>query len=334
MAINSNAKVYSVSWLLDQRKKGHMDTDISIQRQPVWNHQHQSNLILAMLNNVAIPNLWIERVVNEKGKSAGFRVIDGKQRTLTLVAYLNDAFPISAKKMRYVEADGIDITGKKYSQLPEEFQDKLREYQLTFSIMEPMFAEEREKVFFWLNQGIPVGDIQLIPSALGEVIMNDFVALCKHSFMVNKFKLTAPAIKNRDNLKLLIYYMILESGRDMGFSGKEVISFCDSIRAGEYVPNYEEVASILDYLDTAIEKKRAYLKLINMPIMMFVAKKAIDKGMEPNTFGERVDEFFHDVKTIPNHDYQIACMSGSAKKANIQQRVDLLSTILDTKKTK
>lgn len=329
MAIESNAKVHPVSWLLAERVKGRMDTDISLQRQPVWNHQHQSNLILAMLNNVSIPNLWIEKVLNDKGKVAGYTVIDGKQRTLTLVAYLNNAFPISTKKMRYTEADGIDITGKTFSQLPEEFQDKLKEYQLTFSIMEPMTEDEREKVFYWLNQGIPVGDIQLIPSALGEVIMKDFVALCKHPFMLEKFRLTAPAIKNRDNLKMILYYMILKSGRDMGFSGKEVISFCDNIRAAEFKPDYAEVESIFDYLDKAIEKKRAYLKLINMPSLMYVAKEAMDKGMEPPTFGEKVDNFFHDVKTGLNPDYQAACMSGSVKKANIQTRVELLSKILN-----
>jgi len=323
MAINSNPRTYSVDWLVKQRKDGKIDTDISIQRQAVWSHLHQSNLIVAILYNVPISNLWFEK----DGKGRTYKAIDGKQRTLTLCSYVADEFPLSPK-IRYGTVDGVDVTKMKFSELPEEFQKRILDYQLTVTLIDKMDAEERAIVFFMGNQSVPLTDVHFLPVVLGEELMNGFNQLCTRPFMLEKVRLTAPALRKRDDLKIMIQYLILKSGKEMGFSGKEIIQFCDEIRAGSIdVPN-DEIVELLSYLNNAFPDKRAYLKLINVPVIMYAAQKAKEKSMDPQEFGEKVDEFFLEVKEERNEEYSVAMRQGSAKKANVQARRDGILTIL------
>jgi len=322
MAINSNPRTYSVDWLVRQRADGKIDTDISIQRQAVWSHLHQSNLIVAILFNVPISNLWFER--DGKGK---FKAIDGKQRTLTLCSYVADEFPLSSK-IRYKMVDDVDVTGLKFSELPDELQKRIMDYQLSITVIEKMEAEERAIVFFMGNQSVPLTEVHFLPVVLGEEIMNDFNNLCTRPFMLEKMKLTVAARRKRDDLKLMIQYLILRSGRDMGFSGKEIIQFCDEIRAGNFAVPFDEIVELISYVNTAFPDKRAYLKLINVPIIMRVAQKAKAQGMDAKDFGEKIDEFFVDVKDGKNEEYSTACQAGSAKKANVQARLKSMMKVL------
>jgi hypothetical protein len=322
MAINSNIKVFPVSWLVDRRKEGSLDTDISIQRQAVWSHLHQSNLIAAMLNHVPISNLWLEKD-GKKNRNDKFKVIDGKQRTLTLTSYLADGFPLS-NKMRYKTVDGYDIVGKKFSELDYELKNRLQGFQLSFTIFDAMDADERALVFFMGNQCMPLNNVQFLPVVLGELIMDEFNELCVHPFMIDKIKFTTPALRKRDDLKLIVQYLILQSAQDIGFQGKEIVSFCDGIRSGGNEVSYGEVKKVLDYLQLAMPKKRAYLKIVHMPIMMHVAQKAMEQDIAPDSFGRRLDNFF----TSNNEEYKGACRQGSAKKTNVQIRVNTMSAIL------
>lgn len=60
------------------------------------------------------------------------------------------------------------------------------------------------------------------------------------------------------------------------------------------------------------------------------AKEGVDakeKGITPEDFGMRLDAFFENLE--PDRDYMTACQSGSAKRNNVQQRVKLMSKIID-----
>lgn len=322
MAIETNLKTYPASWLVGLRKAGKINTDISIQRKEVWDHVYKSNLIVAMLNNAPIANLCFEKA----GRGI-FNVIDGKQRTLTLCSYITDGFAISPK-IRYKKVDGIDITGKKFSELPEDLQNKLNNSQLSFSIIDPMDKNERDFVFYMGNQSKALTKVDLLPVVLGEKIMEQFNKLCTHPFLSERVRLTAPARRKRDDLKILIQYLILKSGRSMGFSGNELISFCDDIRAGELEIPYGEIEELLDYISEAISEKRAYLKVIHLPIMLFVAQKAKEVGTGTETFAEKLDNFFLEIGNDKAHEYSIACQQGVAKKANVQTRFESMLEIL------
>jgi hypothetical protein len=46
----------------------------------------------------------------------------------------------------------------------------------------------------------------------------------------------------------------------MGFSGAEIMGYCDDIKSGETDIPSAKLSALLDYLDAAVPEKRQYLK--------------------------------------------------------------------------
>ena len=331
MPINSNIKTHPVMWLVSLNEKGKLNMDISIQRQAVWSHLHQSNLIMTVMKDAPISNLLFEKIDDSKSNPK-YNVIDGKQRTLTLCAFVNDKFALSSK-MRYklVETEDeagkpitLDVTGKKFSGLNYDLRNRILQCQLSISVIDKMSAEDRAFVFFMGNQSVPLGTVNFLPVVLGEFIMEQINEITLHPFFTEKVRLTPAALRKRDDLKIIVLFLILRSDCDLGFSGGEIIAFCDMIRSGmEEVPR-EHIVTVLDYLDIAITGKRLYLRLMHVPPIMYLAQQAIDKNIDPTEFGERLDQFF----TSPSNEFKEACLHGSSKKANVQARIEIMSRFL------
>jgi hypothetical protein len=321
MDIKSNHEKHTVTWLKSQDMAGKLNKNISIQRREVWDAVKKSNLIVSLLLSVPLESLLLE-----ESEKKSHNVLDGKQRTLTLCAFVNDEFALSPK-IRIKEIDGISLVGMKFSMLPEELQSRIMEYELSISVLRPLESEERAMVFFLRNQAVPLSKMDLSLVMLGERAMNTFTKLCDHDFMQNKIKLTAPARRKHDDLSVLLQYLILRSKPDMGFHGAEIMGYCDDIKNDEAELPGEEVAALLDYLDVALPEKRAYLKKVHIPVVLYVAQLAIEKDIAPEEFGLRLDAFF---ENLPGDgEYMAACRSGSAKRTNVQTRVQLMSGMLD-----
>lgn len=321
MPIKSNQEKHPVSWLKRQNEKGKLNKNISIQRKEVWDNEKKSNLIVSVMLDIPIESLLFE-----EAEQKSHNVLDGKQRTLTLCSYVEDGFALSPK-IRIKEIEGQPLAGMKFSSLPEDLQNRILDYELFVSVLRPLDAEERGTVFFMRNQAAPLSKMDLSLVVLGEEAMNTFDRLCDHSFMKNKIKLTAPALKKHDDLKLLLQYLILRSRPDMGFSGTEIMGYCDDIKNGEADIPADEITTVLDYMDAALTEKRKYLKKVHVPVVLYVAQDAKEKGIAPEDFGTRLDNFFESLDA--DSEYMTACQSGSAKRNNVQQRVKLMSKILD-----
>ena len=122
MAIKSNLEKHTISWLKRQDTEGKLNKNISIQRREVWDAEKKSNLIISLLLDIPIESLLFEEA---EGNS--HNVLDGKQRTLTLCAFVADEFALSPK-IRIKELDGLSLVGLKFSMLPEVLQNQILEY--------------------------------------------------------------------------------------------------------------------------------------------------------------------------------------------------------------
>jgi hypothetical protein len=85
LPIKSNPETHTVIWLKHQDDDGILHKNISIQRKEVWDAEKKSNLIVSLL--LDIPN---ESLLFEESEDGSFNVLDGKQRTLTLCAFVAD----------------------------------------------------------------------------------------------------------------------------------------------------------------------------------------------------------------------------------------------------
>ncbi|MDR2524761.1 MAG: DUF262 domain-containing protein [Oscillospiraceae bacterium] len=326
MAIKSNLEKHTVSWLKRQDAEGKLNKNISIQRKEVWDAEKKSNLIVSLLLDIPIESLLFEEAEGES-----HNVLDGKQRTLTLCAFVSDEFAFSPK-IRVKALDGQSLAGLKFSMLPEALQNQILEYELSISILRSLDAEERATVFFMRNQAVALSKIDLSLVMLGEEAMDAFARLCEHNFMQTKIKLTAPARRKHDDLRILLQYLILCKRVSMGFSGTEIMSFCDDIKNSEEKLEEGHIQAVLDYLDAAIEEKRQYLKLVHLPMVLLVAKQAREKEMPCDEFAARLDAFFEGLDE--NGEYMAACKSGSAKRGNVQTRVTIMEDAVLGRKAK
>jgi uncharacterized protein with ParB-like and HNH nuclease domain len=92
MPIKSSLETHTVGWLKRQDNDAKLNKNISIQRKEVWDDEKKSNLIASLLLDVPIESLLFE-----EAESGNYNVLDGKQRTLTLCAFVESLFQLSPK---------------------------------------------------------------------------------------------------------------------------------------------------------------------------------------------------------------------------------------------
>lgn len=313
MPIKSNLEKHTINWLKRQDSDGKLNKNISIQRKEIWDDEKKSNLILSLLLDIPVESLLFEEAEN-----GSYNVLDGKQRTLTICSFIDGGFALS-KKVRVQGMDGIAVAYQTFQSMPATWKEKILEYELSISILRPLDEDERATVFFMRNQAVALSKMDLSLVILGQKAMDEFSKLCEHNFMLNKIKLTKPAIRKREDLGVLLQYLILEKRPEFGFSGKEIMKFCDDIKNEKAEVPFEAVAGLLDYLDSAFPSKMAYLKKVHLPIIMFMGQKFKDNGTFPEEFGLSVHSFFEHLD--PTGEYMAACMAGSAKRSNVQVRI-------------
>lgn len=144
---------YSIESLSKQLRQHRLRDNHPLQRTSgQWSLLTKSELISDILQG----NSLLQIVISEEIKTGIIMhwLIDGKQRSTNLKDYLEDGFAISKNVQRYMieyqsdktDEDGnvilnedgfpipeskvFDIRGKKFSQLPEELQDKFKDYQV------------------------------------------------------------------------------------------------------------------------------------------------------------------------------------------------------------
>ncbi|GHV27490.1 hypothetical protein FACS18948_4960 [Clostridia bacterium] len=325
MPIKSNLETHTVAWLKRQDVDGKLNKNISIQRKEVWDDEKKSNLIVSLLMDIPIESLLFEEAFG-----GNFNVLDGKQRTLTLCAFVEDLFELSPK-IRIKQINGQELTGKKYSELSDELQSQIMEYELSIAVLRPLDVDERGTVFFMRNQAVALSKMDLSRVMLGQDAIDKLNMLCQHSFMVNKIKLTEPARRKHEDLQILLQYMILRFKPEMGFSGAEIMSLCDDVKSGEILIPIPEISSVFDYLDKAFEDKCQYLKKAHIPMVMYTAQEAIDKDIYEKSFRVLIDNFFESLDDTG--EYMLACKSGSAKRSSVQTRVRFMGEVLKEKLT-
>jgi hypothetical protein len=312
--IKFTTEKHTVSWLLRKSIGNALDFTIAIQRKEVWDDMHKSNLIASVLLGVPIESLLFE----EDGED-GYLVLDAKQRSLTLISFLKDGFSIS-DKCKVSKIDGVDIIGKKFSELSQDMQEKIKECELPISTLRPLTEDEREIVFFMRNQQVPLSKMELIRSVLGSRALEIVEKLTAHNFMT-KINLSTSKTNRYQDLQVILEIMMHELDKDCSHSGSDLTEFAKEIReAGVSKELMEKVFKVFSYMDEAFTKKVKALRKVHVSTMYVVGKRAFSDGVAPKTFDNWVMKFFADIKGNDN-EYNQATDSGVNQKQNIKKRI-------------
>lgn len=164
-----------------------------------WDNKTKSNLISDLIQDNPIPSLILaEQIID--GNSIKFN-LDGKQRCTTVKEYIEDAFKISKNVTRSIityqhiskdknghailnekgypvmENVEFDISNKKFSQLPPELQDKIKEYNFDITLYLNCSDEDIAYHIQRYNQGKPMNIVQKGFTYLGEDFAREIKAI-------------------------------------------------------------------------------------------------------------------------------------------------------------
>lgn len=115
----------SVYQFVRKHKNGGLLSDPDFQRDLVWKHKQKSRFIESILLNFPIPPLYVNEQIDGK-----WAIIDGRQRTTTLIDFLNNGFEL--KGLEALE----ELNGKKFGDLPEALQARIEDKKIIIYILQ------------------------------------------------------------------------------------------------------------------------------------------------------------------------------------------------------
>lgn len=283
-------------------EKGNLSFDNAVQRSFVWKNTTKDNrmsmLIDSMMRGLPIPPMYCNCIYDDiKNKIYDF--LDGKQRTTTIIKFLNDEFTLVNIPLFEEEEIDIDLNGKTYSQLPEEYQDRIKTYSLTVYYYENMEQEDAIEMFRRLNNGKSPTAIELTRANAESI--NEIMKLGGHNLF--NIALSEKSLSGYANEDIVIKTWILLYSDNKSFETKSVRPIMkDAIISEDQVKEmnkifdmYVEVYNmLLDEKERKIARK--LLNKTNMISLMSVFKKAIDNSVKERIIKNWISEFFGDEK--------------------------------------
>lgn len=111
----------------------------------VWPASARSFLIETILLGYPIPKLYLYQVTDLKSRKTLKHIVDGQQRSYTILDYYENKFPLS----RTSELD--ELRGKRFDELPDEYKQKFVDYALSVDLFVSATDDEIREVFRRIN---------------------------------------------------------------------------------------------------------------------------------------------------------------------------------------
>jgi hypothetical protein len=145
--MNRRPSTQDLTWLLDLSKNKQLDLDPPYQRRSVWTLKDKQFFLDTIFRNYPSPAIFLHKTVDDAGK-ATYHVVDGKQRTQTILDFVADKVKIGKD---YGDAR---LDGKKWSELVGDVDLKQRfwNYQITIEQIDFVEGTVVNEVFDRLNR--------------------------------------------------------------------------------------------------------------------------------------------------------------------------------------
>ncbi|MFX0194678.1 MAG: HNH endonuclease family protein [Candidatus Hodarchaeota archaeon] len=171
--MDMNKKPWPLATLCGVRDR--IDTNPDFQRPPVWTRAQKQFLIDTILRNMDIPKLYWQQTGRNPDT---YSVVDGQQRLRAIWEFRSGEYKLPR------DADpieGIDITSKKYGELPDDLKMRFDIYPLDVVIVTDCEEDDVRDMFLRLQNGTPLKAQEKRNAMPGQ--MRDFIkALAGHKF--------------------------------------------------------------------------------------------------------------------------------------------------------
>lgn len=319
-----NSKTRALTTFVRDVEKGKYNMNHKLQRQEgQWNALQRSELIDSLLRSYPIDPIRCEV------KDGINYIFDGVQRSTNLRDYFSDGFKLH-KNLNPVTIDGKTylIAGKKYSQLDEAVQDKLKSCEIQVYLFTDCTDEDVKEMFRRQNGGKVLSNLQkrsaMESNELGEIVFN----LASHPFFT---KVLGKTQLKRDLQKDIIreVIMLTETNAEndfTSFKSKDIDSFL--IWYQDYIneDKIDLVKQSLDKLDESFEELK--INVLSIPMIIFAGYRTLKDKKSFASLVDKINNFVANYDT--NEEYKQYCQGGTTAQVNVRGRLDYWRNILRT----
>lgn len=334
----------NISWTAKQLgamvKSGKINFDHIVQRSYVWERSRKSGLIESMIIGYPVPPIFAKRIDDGTGKRGGniYYIMDGKQRLSTVKEYLNDEFaltnisPISYKDIETDEEKTVDISEKKFSELPEAVQDILKDTTFSVTYFDNLTDEEERELFKRLNAGKPLSAKSKMLASCRDI--KGLMDIGKHEVFTEMLSEKAQSNKNQVSIVAKTYMMAFKDVvmGEVAFDNKTFSAQMEEMSISEaersvLIQIYNKIHEVHEELIDRKEKKVAKKLYTETHLVSLVPffKRAVEQDIDNNTMADWLMEFFDtESGTSNSEEYNECSGSGVARRDNVIGRYDAL----------
>jgi hypothetical protein len=332
----------SISWSCKQVtgmiKKGKCSFKNIIQRSYVWEKARKSDLIHSLIENYPVPPFYARRV------DGVYDFLDGKQRMNAIAGYINEDYeltPLPEVEYEPLNGDGvvsIDISGKKFSELPEELQDAILSYSLTIYYYEQITEAQVATLFRKLNNGKPLSTKERNIASCVDI--ENVTEIGEHELF--KSIITNKGFETRKQIPLVMKVWCMLNQEEVSFESKVFNhTMQETIITDE---QREELNKVLDelknvYMNLAEQfddkaKVRAMRKKLASETHLISFVPFVKKALDENISTDMLTKFFINFYDVADGAsissiYNDTVKGGSAKAVNIARRNEELLAAWD-----
>lgn len=334
MALQKASIVWSAKQISSMVKNGKINFEHISQRSLVWERARKSNLIESLILSYPVPQVYARRIVGEEDKKGDkiYFILDGKQRLSTIKEFLNDEFaltkllPVTYFDDELNEEVLLDISNKKFSELPDGLKDLLNTVTFNIVYFDNLTKEEERTLFRKLNNGKPLSTKSRTLASAKDI--EGLLDLGSHQLFQEMLTDKARQNKNQAVIVAKAYTMLTEEIVGVSFASKDFNPAIETMEISdgeklELVRVFDYIVNVHDELKENHEKdiaKRLYTETHLISLIPYI-KQSIDNGINEAMFGEFLINFF---KTENDSDvyaeYMESCSNAIAKNTNIVAR--------------
>lgn len=337
MSLEKASIVWSAKQLSGMVKNGKINFEHIIQRSYCWERARKSALIESMILGYPIPAVFAKRIDDGSGKrgSNTYYIMDGKQRLSTVKEYLNDEFALSKlQPITYFDTEAdeevvVDISNKKFSELPDGLQDYLNTVTFAVTYFDNLTKDEERELFKRLNNGKPLSTkARTLASARN---IEELLDIGSHKLFEEMLTEKARASKNQVSLVMKAWTMLNKQVEDVSFASKD---FNPAIEEAVIADNEKlELAKVFDFIvgvhdELVSNKEKDVAKKLYTETHMISLIPYMKQSMENVNEAMMAEWLVSFFKTENDSDtytkYMEACSNGIARNASIVARHEAL----------
>jgi len=338
MSLEKSSIVWSAKQLSGMVKNGKINFEHIIQRSYCWEKSRKSALIESMILGYPIPAVFAKRIDDGTGKRGGntYFIMDGKQRLSTVKEYLNDEFALTKiQPVVYFDTEEdkeveIDISGLKFSELPEGLRDFLNTVTFSVTYFDNLTSAEEKELFKRLNAGKPLSAKNKTLASAKDI--ETLLDIGSHELFDKMLTEKARSNKNQAVIVAKVLTMLTKDIEEISFASKEFNPAIEEMEVSD--AEKLELSRVFDYIVNTHEElkdnhekdvaKKLYTETHLVSLIPYV-KQSMDANITESMFSEWLVNFF---KTENDSDvytkYMEATSNGVARSASILARHEAL----------